>query len=85
MSPKDKIFSLASIFLVGAGFFGVVAGADKHGDKTVMTVQELVHEIKNVEEVDQINKGKLTPTTNEVATAVPAHKTALTQSNSSSK
>lgn len=58
MSSKEKIFRLFSLMLVGVGFIAGVAGADKEGaDHTVTMIEDIVHDIQKVEEVEQINKG----------------------------
>ena len=44
--------------LVGIGFVAGVAGADKDGaDQTVSAIEDMIHEIKKVEEVEKINSG----------------------------
>jgi hypothetical protein len=59
MSSKEKIFRLLSLTLVGIGFIAGVAGADKDGaDQTVTAIENIIHDIKKVEEVDKINKGQ---------------------------
>lgn len=61
MTPKEMIFRLCSLAFVGLGFVAGVAGADKDGaDKTVAAIEELIHDIKKVEEVDGINQGLAT-------------------------
>ncbi len=58
MSSKEKIFRLMSLALVGIGFIAGVAGADKDGaDTTVAAIEDIIHDIKKVEEVNQINIG----------------------------
>lgn len=58
MSSKEKVFRLVSLILVGIGFIAGVAGADKDGaDQTVSAIEDIIHDIKKVEEVDKINKG----------------------------
>lgn len=61
MAPKEMIFRLCSLAFVGLGFVAAVAGADKDGtDKTVIAMEELIHDIKKVEEVNGINQGMAT-------------------------
>lgn len=59
MSPKERIFRVLSLALVGVGFIAGVAGADKDGaDHTVAALEELIHDIKKVEEVNKINSNE---------------------------
>jgi hypothetical protein len=57
-ATKEMLFRLASLALVGIGFIAGVAGADKEETKsTVTAIEDLIHDIKKVEEVDRINQG----------------------------